>query len=40
MKALVSFLASRIIANEEDMKFGQAEMKATVSAILQKMKSW
>jgi hypothetical protein len=40
MKALVGSLASRIITNQEEMKeeikFGQVEMKAPVSAILQK----
>jgi hypothetical protein len=43
MKAQVGSLASRIAANQDEMKeetkFGQPEMKATVSAILQKMKS-
>jgi hypothetical protein len=44
MKAQVGSSAYQIDANhkemKEEMKSGQAEMKATVSAILQKMKSW
>jgi hypothetical protein len=44
MNVEVRSLASRIDANQEEMKeeikSGQAEIKATVSAILQKMTSW